>query len=221
MNDKDLLSAVREDFSGVRMHTEAGAILAGGAALRRRRNHRRIYAATGACAIAAAAAVSGVALASPETGGTHDAQLTAWTVQKEANGTIDVTIHDLINLGALQQELNADGVPAEVVSDPDYPAACVDREAMKDDMAAVITLGPKVPIGYVFVIHPAGIPSGTRLLLDVIRPTTVTSGGRVASTGDVGGRLWAFGAGTAPGVTGKKYVSVAAGMGLVHDTGSC
>jgi hypothetical protein len=34
MNDNDLLTAVREDFAGVRMNTEAEAILANGASLR-------------------------------------------------------------------------------------------------------------------------------------------------------------------------------------------
>jgi hypothetical protein len=38
---------------------------------------------------------------------------------------------------------------------------------MKEDMASVITNGPKVPDEYAFVIHPAAIPSGTKLLLDV------------------------------------------------------
>jgi hypothetical protein len=208
MNDKDLLSAVREDFSGVRMHAEAGAILTDG---RRRRNRRRLYGATGACAVVAVAAISGVTLTSSGTSGTHDAQLTAWTVQKEANGTIDVTIHDLINLSALEQKLAAAGAPAEVTSKAQYPASCIDQTAMKADMASVITNGPTVPDGYAFVIHPAGIPSGTKLLLNITTLHATAHG----TSGGIGDKLWGFGAGNVIGS------GVAANMGLVYDNASC
>ena len=136
-------------------------------------------------------------------------------MQKEADGTIDVTIHDLLNLTGLQQKLAADGAPAEVVSDAHYPAACVDRQAMEADMASVITNGPTVPNGYAFVIHPAGIPSGSKLLLDVTNRTTVTSSGVAATVGGVGDQLWGFGA------SQKGGVSVNAGMGLVYANGNC
>lgn len=216
MDDKDLLAAVREDFAGVRMNTAAETILTDGSSLRRKRNRRRGYGA-GVTALAAVAAISGVTLASRSSGasGTHDAQLTAWTVQKEADGTIDVTIHDLLNLTGLQQKLAADGAPAEVVSDVHYPAACVNHQAMKADMASVITNGPTVPDGYAFVIHPAGIASGSKLLLDVTHLTTVTSSGVTTTVGGVGDRLWGF------GVSQVGGVSVSAGMGLVYASSNC
>jgi hypothetical protein len=216
MDDQDLLAAVREDFAGVRMNTAAETILTDGGSLRRKRNRRRVYGA-GVTALAAVAAISGVTLASGTSGasGTQDAQLTAWTVQKEADGTIDVTIHDLLNLTGLQQKLAADGAPAEVVSDAHYPAACVDHQAMKADMASVITNGPAVPNGYAFVIHPAGIPSGSKLLLDVTHLTTVTSSGVTTTGGGVGGQLWGFGASQVGGV------SVSAGMGLAYASSNC
>jgi hypothetical protein len=213
MDDNDLLTAVREDFAGVRMNTEAGAILAGGGSLRRRRRRRRAC-GTGAAAVAAVAAISAAWLTPGSSGSAGHAELTAWTVQEQANGTIDVTIRDLLNLAGLQQKLNADGVPAEVITDTHYPAVCVDREAMTQDMASVITLGPKVPDGYAFVIHPATIPSGSKLLLDVTHPTTVTSGGTITTTGGVGDRLWGLGA-------GSKDFSVSAAMGLVYDSSNC
>jgi hypothetical protein len=212
MDDNDLLAAVREDFAGVRMHTEAEAILAGGGSLRRRRRRRRAY-GTGAAAVAAVAAISAAWLMPGSSGTVGHAELTAWTVQKQPNGTIDVTIHDLLNLAGLQQKLTTDGVPAEVITDTHYPAACVDRVAMTQDMASVITLGPQVPDEYAFVIHPAAIPSGSKLLLDVTHPT-VTSGGITATTGGVGDRLWGLG-------VDSKDVSVSAGMGLVYDSGNC
>jgi hypothetical protein len=222
MDDKDLLAAVREDFAGVRMNTAAETILTDGSSLRRRRNRRRVYGA-GVTALAAVAAIGGVTLASGTSGtsgtsgasGAHDAQLTAWTVQKEPDGTIGVTIRDLLNLTGLQQRLTADGAPAEVVSDARYPAACVDRQAMKTDMASVIANGPTVPGGYAFVINPAGIPSGSKLLLDVTNRTTVTPGGVAAKVGGPGDRLWGFGA------SQKGGVSVVAGMGLVYASSKC
>jgi hypothetical protein len=219
MDDKDLLDAVREDFAGVRMNTAAEAVMADGGSLRRRRNRHRVYGA-GVTALAAVAAIGGVALASGASGtsgtsGTSHAQLTAWTVQKQTDGTIDVTIHDLLDLAGLQQKLNADGVPAEVITDTHYPASCVNYAAMKEDMASVITNGPGVPDGYAFVIHPSGIPSGSKLLLDVTHLTTVTSGGVTTTTGGVGDRLWGFGAHS------KDGVSVSAGMGLVYNSANC
>lgn len=211
MDDKDLLSAVREDFSGVRMPTSADTILADGNS-RRRRNRHRAYGA-GVTAVAAVAAISGVTLASGSTGtgGTQNAQLTAWTVQKESNGTFDVTIHDLYNLAGLGAKLAADGVRAEVTDGAYYPASCVDYPAMKADMSSVITNGPGVPDGYAFVIHPAGIPSGTKLLIDVT-PLRHTAHGTVGGVGD---KLWGF------GVSQVGGVGVSASTGLVHDTGSC
>ena len=208
MDDNDLLAAVREDFTGVRMDTPAETILADGTSLRRRR-HRRLAYGSGVMALAAVAAVSGVTLTSGGTSTQH-AELTAWTVQKEANGTIDVTIHDLTNLKGLERELKADGVNAEVVSEKPYPAACVDHAAMKADMASVITVGPQTPSGYAFVIHPAGIPAGTKLLLDVISLNQATRGDAAGVA-----KLWGFGA---RGLVGN---GVAASMGLVHNTTSC
>ena len=124
-------------------------------------------------------------------------------------------MNDLLNLTGLQQKLAADGAPAEVISDAHYPAACVDRPAMKADMASVITNGPTVPNGYAFVIHPAGIPSGSKLLLDVTHLTTVTSSGVTTAAGGVGDRLWGFGASQVGGV------SVSVGMGLVYADSNC
>jgi hypothetical protein len=216
MDDKNLLAAVREDFAGVRISTGLGAVMADGGSLRRRRNRHRMYGA-GVTSLAAVAAVSGVTLASGAsgTGGTSHAQLSAWTVQKQTDGTIDVTIHDLLHLAGLQQKLNADGVPAEVITDAHYPASCVNYAAMKEDMPAVITLGPGVPDGYAFVIHPAAIPSGSKLLLDVTHNTTVTSGGVTTTRGGVGDRLWGLGADS------KDGISLSAGMGLVYANGNC
>lgn len=217
MDDNELLAAVREDFAGVGMNTQAMAVMAGGDSLRRRRNRHRVYGAA-VTTLGLVAAISGVTLAAGAsgTGGASHAQLTAWMVQKQADGTIDVTIHDLLDLAGLQQKLNADGVPAEVISDAHYPASCVNYPAMKEDMASVITLGPGVPGGYAFVIRPAAIPSGSKLLLDVTHDTTVTSDGTTTTEGGVGDRLWGLGA-----ANSMDGISVSAGMGLVYANGNC
>jgi hypothetical protein len=216
MDDNDLLAAVREDFAGVRVQTQAQAILADGDSLRRR--HRRRAYGAGATALAAIAAISTAALipGSPGTGTTGSAQLTGWTVQQQTDGTVDVTIHDLLNLAGLQQKLNADGVPAEVITVANYPVSCVNYAAMKEDMASVVTLGPRVPDGYAFVIHPRAIPSGSKLLLDVTHNSAVTSGGRTTTRGGVGDRLWALG-----GANRKDGTSFSAGMGLVYASNNC
>jgi hypothetical protein len=228
MDNNDLLAAVRDDFSRVRMNTEVEAILAGGS-LRRRRRRRLAY-GTGVTTLAAVAAISGVTLTSGPSATTH-AELTAWTVQKEQNGTVDVAIHELKDLTGLQQKLKAAGVPVEVVNAKQYPAACVDTAAMKKDMASVITWNRKQVAEYAFVIHPAGIPSGSKLLLDVTRNTTVTTG---QSTGfflpagehqlglkaDAGGWV-STGVGLAYDSFLETGVSMNADMGLAYDSGSC
>jgi hypothetical protein len=232
MDDSDLLDAVREDFSQVRMNTEAEAILTAGGSLRRRR-HRRLAYGTGASAlatVAAVAAISGITLTSGPPATAH-AELTAWTVQKEQNGTIDVTIHELRNLTGLQQKLNADGVRAEVVSTKRYPAACLDRAAMKKDMTSVITWSREEVAEYAFMIHPAGIPSGSKLLLDVTRNTRITGPGATgflvpADERQLGLKAnaegWvSTGIGVAFGSLAQTGVPVNADMGLAYDRGSC
>jgi hypothetical protein len=168
MDDNDLLASVREDFSGVRLDTPAEAILAEGASLRRRRRRRLAY-GSGATALAAAAAVSGAALmpGAASAGGTHDAQLAAWTVREQPNG-VYVTLRGLRNLQGLEQKLRADGVPAEVATGTRYPAACVDNKAMRPGSANSIfqlSTVPGQPGQIAILIHPAAIPPGTKLLI--------------------------------------------------------
>jgi hypothetical protein len=214
MDDNDLLAAVREDFARVRMNTEAEAILADGASLRRRRHRHRAYGA-GAAALCAAAAISVASLTpgSASTSGTRDAQLAAWTVQRQPDGTVAVTIRDMLNLAGLQQKLNADGVPAVVIADERNPSVCRNDKAMKEDMASVIQFGrpgrPSLDRDF-FVIHPAAIPSGSKLLLDVFDNTP----------GGAGGKMWGIGVKSSPHAAGAKHaVSVSAGMEIVY--GNC
>jgi hypothetical protein len=117
------------------------------------------------------------------------------------------------------------------MDDNDLLAAvsCVDYAAMDNYMASymasVAASGLRVTGGYAFVIHPA-VPSGSKLLLDVVRDTrrhtargTVTNvdGAKnvVTYVDGVGDRLWGF------SVVYKGGISVSAGMGLVYASGNC
>ena len=56
-----------------------------------------------------------VAALVPGSGGsTGTAQLTAWTVTRQADGNITITIRQLKDPAGLQATLRADGVPASV-----------------------------------------------------------------------------------------------------------
>jgi hypothetical protein len=52
------------------------------------------------------------------------AQLTAWTVTKQADGTISVTVRELSDAAGLQHSLRADGVPATVTFESQQNPAC-------------------------------------------------------------------------------------------------
>ena len=211
MDDNDLLAAVREDFAGVRMNTEAEAILADGGSLRRRRHRRRAYGA-GATALAAVAAISVASLVPGSSGasGTSDAQLTAWTVQKQPDGTVGVTIRDMLNLAGLQRELNADGVPAVIYADEKNPPGCVNAKASAD-MVAVVDPGSQGDSDF-FVIHPAGIPSGSELLLDVFRGTVPAGPDH---------RMAVFGVNHKAGAGTKEPLRLTTTMDIVYTSDSC
>ena len=109
MNDNDLITAVRQSVSGVRMSVPAENIISRSRAIRAR---RRIPAAAAALAAAAGTAVAVTTLAAP--GHQPAAQLAAWTVVTTPGGAVHVTIRELRDPAGLQQRLRADGVPASV-----------------------------------------------------------------------------------------------------------
>ncbi len=113
MNDSELTTAVRESVAGVHMDVPAEQIAARSRAIRAR---RRIPAVTGGLALAAGAALAVPALlpSSPPAGRPGSAQLTAWTVTKQADGNVRVALHELRDPAGLQRKLRADGVPASV-----------------------------------------------------------------------------------------------------------
>ena len=94
MNDDELTTTVCESFTGVHTTTPVEQIVSRGRAVRAR---RRIPALAGALAVAAGAALAATSLlpsthqASPQ----PTAQLAAWTVTRQTDGAIRVTIREL------------------------------------------------------------------------------------------------------------------------------
>ncbi len=86
------------------------------AAARSRLGQGRLVLA-GAVTAAACAALAVAALLPGSAGnGTGPAQLTAWTVTRDPDGSVMVTLHELPNPARLQQTLRADGIPARVIA---------------------------------------------------------------------------------------------------------
>jgi hypothetical protein len=109
------------------------------------------------------------------------AQLAAWTVTKQADGSISVTIRELRYPAGLQRTLRADGVPASVTFFGQQNPACQpypyrpgqDRnEARRQTMIRVIPGGtsssvtvvrPSLPPSNGLLIDPSALPSGVGL----------------------------------------------------------
>jgi hypothetical protein len=108
MNDEELITVVRAQRDKVPMNTPVEQIISRGRAVRARRRVRRL--AGTLAVVAAAAAVAIIALVPSG----HPAQLAAWTVTRQADGKIDVTIRELRDPAGLQRTLRAEGVPAVV-----------------------------------------------------------------------------------------------------------
>lgn len=192
-NDDKVLTVVRDGLAGVRMTASVDQIAAGGRALRRRRRLPVVGGAAAAIAAGVAAGVLALAPASPSpagTGGASRATLAAYTVTSH-DDTVRVTLNKLESAwsaaarAGLQRELRADGVPATVVSDgptinvePNRLPAGYPRPVINCYPSALATrvfttfMGPgghgvEFRHGIAYEIHPAMIPHGTRVLIQV------------------------------------------------------
>jgi hypothetical protein len=183
MNDHDLLTAVKDDFAAVRMDISAETILARGSSRARRRRRARglavaavTMAVLGLCASALTrvgtvpGSVAEHGNAQRPSRGEHSgsAALAAWTVVMQPDGAIDVTINDLHDIAGLQQRLNAASVPADVYADVPQLPGCVDfpdGDLLDAIVTTQVALGPDAVY---FVIHPAAIPQGSTLQVDVL-----------------------------------------------------
>ena len=150
MNDDTLMIAVREPFTAVHMDTPVEQIVRRGRAVRAR---RRILGLAGA----AAGATVAVAALLPA-GHPSSAQLAAWTVTGQANGTIEVTIRELRDAARLQSTLRADGVPASVTFGSEPNPSCREYPGKWDLSKSGIQASSGLP--YILAIHPSALPRG-------------------------------------------------------------
>jgi hypothetical protein len=197
MNDDQLMATVRDSFAEVRLDVPVEQTARRGRALRGRSRAYRAAAVAGMAAIAGvtAVAVTGPGRAAPPaasanagaTGapvvtGPGGIRLDAWTVTKGSDGTVNVTIRQLLDAAGVQRALRADGVPARVefqsgmISDsPPLPAGCNDvkmsDEANTDLQGKILgwpsSISPDQAHGIALTIYAQQIPRGIGICLAV------------------------------------------------------
>lgn len=161
MTDDDLITLVRAQRSNVHMDIPVEQIVGRGRTLRARRRLPGV--AAGALAVAAAAVLAVTALQPAAHQGSRPlpAQLDAWTVTKQADGTITVTVRQLRDPQGLQRTLRADGVPATVTFFGHEPRTCQRYPGMSAALMAEVFGEHGPPL----VIHPKALPHGAGVLL--------------------------------------------------------
>jgi hypothetical protein len=192
MKDNDTLAAVRDSLAsamdslgGVHMNTPADAIAREGRARRRRHT---LISLTGAAAAVAGTAVAIIALAAPgrqagqsgfPAGHPDTARLAAWTVAKQANGDITVTIRELRDPSGLQSTLRADGVPASVTSVASPDPSCRPYPMSQALFTSVYQAEKTTGAGTtVLTINPSAIPSGAGVRIGAAFGRQADDGGR-------------------------------------------
>ena len=179
MTDEELITRVRDQRGKVHMTTPMTQVISRGHAVRVR---RRIGGAAGALAIAAGAAVLAVTTlspASPQPG----AQLAAWTVVKQPDGNIDVTIRQLRDPAGLQSTLRRDGLPAVVDFNGQLPPGCQFYPPISRALGSRIVQPQRSGArtgGTVLVIHPSALPGGAGVQI-----VTTVSPGRIHANIDL------------------------------------
>ena len=155
MTDEELITAVREQRSKVHMTTPVEQVISRGHVVRVR---RRIRGGAGALAMAAGVAVLAVTRFVPAS---HQpgAQLAAWTVVKQSDGNIDVTIRQLSDPAGLQSTLRSDGLPAVVDFNGQPNPAC---QLYPGRIGKVISLRSEGQSALT-IINPSALPSGAGL----------------------------------------------------------
>lgn len=176
MSDDDLITAVRAQRDKVPMTVPVEEIISRGRSVRAR---RRIPGMAGALAVAGGAAVAAATLLPGHSPGPVTARLTAWTVTKQTNGTVTVTLRELRDPAGLQRTLRADGVPASVTffnhQNPacqPYPPGTRRGEAQRQTIVA-----PVLPVGGVTharaIVRPASITSNSLIIDPSLLPRGV------------------------------------------------
>jgi hypothetical protein len=174
MNDSDTVDAVRDSLTtakdslvGVHVNTPLDAIVRNGRARRRR---HRLTGLTGAAAVTAGMALAVTALASSGHPAGHSgypashrltARLAAWTVARQADGDIKITIRELSDPSGLQSTLRADGVPATVSSSTQSDPSCQPYPMTQALVTSIYHAQKGAGSGNtVLVIHPSALPRG-------------------------------------------------------------
>lgn len=169
MNDTDLMTALRDSFTGVRSPTPVERIVRRGRVVRIR---RRAPVLTAALAVAAGTAAAVTALL--PSGHQAGLQLAAWTVSRQADGTVTVTIRQLHDPAGLQRTLRADGVPASVTFSGQPPRAC--RRYPANPALINKVYQAKQAGGFpVMVIHPAALPAGAGVQINPPRQRPIAA----------------------------------------------
>jgi hypothetical protein len=171
MNDNDTLAVVRDSLTTakdslarIHMDTPSDAIARTGRA--RRRSHL-LTGLTGAMAVIAGTSLTVAALAPSGHRASHPAShsrtalLAAWTVAKQVNGDIKVTVRQLSDPSGLQSTLRADGVPADVTFFGSPNPSCrpypMTQALFKSVYQAQKTAGSGATV---LTIQPSALPSG-------------------------------------------------------------
>jgi hypothetical protein len=149
-----------------------------------RRGNRRLAAGiTGAAGVAVVLSLglSGVfGSASRQPSHPAHAQLAAWTVVKQADGTVVVKIREFRDPAGLQHRLRADGVPASVTFNPANLVGksawaivhfkgnpCQEYSGGEGQAQNVVTGGSPFTVG--MFVHPSAIPHGAGVQFVVSR----------------------------------------------------
>ncbi|HEY3952357.1 MAG TPA: hypothetical protein VGM53_03220 [Streptosporangiaceae bacterium] len=187
MSDAEVLRAAAGPLSAIPVASppDVEAIMARG---RTRRRRRRIPGATGALALAAGVALAVTTLLPSGHQPVHPAQLAAWTVTRQGDGGIRVTIHELRDPAALQRTLRADGVPVSVTFTGQANLACQPYNAggspgqHRHLLASMVTALPGHGNLRVLVIHPSAFPADAGLAIAAGHPHQASRGGGVELT---------------------------------------
>jgi hypothetical protein len=142
MTNTELITLVRESVATVQATTPVEQIVRRGRAVRAR---RRIPRLAGALAVAvAAAAATALIPAGDRARHQPGQQLAAWTVTRQADGSIQVAIRELRDPSGLQSKLRAEGVPASVLF-ADQRNPCWGYRDAPGLLPTVLQIGPGLP----------------------------------------------------------------------------
>jgi len=184
MNDDELIMLVREERARVPMTMPVAEVISRGRSVRAR---RRLRGLASALAMTAGAVVAVAALVSPghQAAGQPGAQLAAWTVTRQADGDVLVTIRQLRHPARLASALHADGVPVYIAFADPAPSSCLPYPVSKAQLRAIYKF--RQGDGSVaLTITPPAIPSGAGLFIFDVGANPVLSGQQ--GFADVAGR---------------------------------